>query len=67
MNILPPTLEVIGLCAVGLCFLFLMPAVGTVLALLTKLFLGEQAYSKAKNKESGTVFIDPNEYMESQS
>ena len=66
MNILPPVLEVIGLVAVGLCFFALMPAVGTVLAVLSQLFVGEQAYSKAKGKDSGTIFIDPNEYMEDQ-
>jgi len=54
MQSLPVILELIGLFAVGLCFLFLMPMVGQTLVVLSGIVFGEQAYSKFKGQPSGT-------------
>ncbi|MEL6341939.1 MAG: hypothetical protein AAFV53_02325 [Myxococcota bacterium] len=54
MNILVYGLEALGLFAVGLCFMFLLPGVGAVLATLFSFILGEQTYARLQNQESGT-------------
>lgn len=50
-----------GMIAVCLCFTFLMPLVGTVVTLLSKLFFGERAYAKMKKVRSGSEWRDPND------
>lgn len=54
MNIFVYGLETFGLFAVGLCFMFLLPGVGAVLATLFSFILGEQTVARFQKQESGT-------------
>ena len=47
-------LEAIGLFAVGLCFMFLLPNVGAVLVALFSLIVGEQMVARLRGEESGS-------------
>ena len=46
--------ESIGLFAVGLCFMFLLPGVGAFLVTVFSAILGEQTYARLKGIESGS-------------
>ena len=60
MHALLVVLTSLGLFAVGLCFIILLPNVGALLATLFSIFAGEQAASKLQGKKPGSEFIDPN-------
>ena len=47
-------LESIGLFAVGLSFIFLMPSIGEFLAVLFSAIMGERLYAKLKGIPSGS-------------
>ncbi|MFT5685795.1 MAG: hypothetical protein ACI8RZ_006749 [Myxococcota bacterium] len=54
MHVFVGALELIGLFAVGLCFIVLLPNIGAFLASLFSLIVGEQALAKMQGRESGT-------------
>lgn len=54
MNVLVYILEAIGLFAVGLCFIILLPNVGVFLATTFSFILGEQTLARIQGRESGT-------------
>ena len=64
MNLLVLVLVSIGLFAVGLCFLILMPIVGQTVPSLFGLFMTEQKLSMFSGEKSGTILIDPNDLDE---
>ncbi len=54
MHHLVGLVELIGLFAVGLAFMFLIPNVGAMLATIFGLVVGEQTLAKMQGRESGT-------------
>ena len=60
MHALLVILTCLGLFAVGLCFIILLPNVGATLATLFSIFAGERTLSTFQGKKSGSDFIDPN-------
>lgn len=54
MNVFVYVLESIGLFAVGLCFMFLLPTVGAFLATTFSFIIGEQAVARFQGHESGS-------------
>ncbi|MDG1483282.1 MAG: hypothetical protein P8R54_27075 [Myxococcota bacterium] len=54
MHNLVGLVELIGLFAVGLCFIVLLPNTGAMLASIFGLVVGEQTLAKMQGRESGT-------------
>ncbi|MFT4976047.1 MAG: hypothetical protein ACI8S6_001942 [Myxococcota bacterium] len=61
MILLIHVLEAIGLFAVGLCFIILLPNVGIFLASTFSFIIGEQALAKLQGRESGSDMHIPDE------
>ena len=59
MNVLVYTLEAIGLFAVGLCFIILLPNVGVFLTTTFGFILGERFLAQMQGREPGSEMHIP--------